>query len=119
MSNSTINGRYRIHYPFDKDDVQGIGTESLTDAEKTTLANEWNTAYAAKWNYKKKRAEGHSTSSFNSTTGVRENIVRQDGYAQIGEQLDKLWHDIDEGKLDKTGSFYTSIKTIKDRWSKS
>jgi len=118
MSNSTINGRFRIHYPFDKDDVQGKGTESLTDAEKTTLANEWNTAHEVKLNYKEKRARGHSTSSFNSTTGVRENIVRQDGYAQIGEQLDKLWHDIDEGKLNKTGSFYTSIKTIKDRWSK-
>ena len=25
----------------------------------------------------------------------------------IGEQLDNLWHDIDEGKLDKTGKFYT------------
>ena len=118
MSNSTINGRFRIHYPFDKDDVQGKGTESLTDAEKTTLANEWNTAHEAKWNYKEKRARGHSTSSYNSTTGHRENIVRQEGYAQIGEQLDKLWHDIDEGKLDKTGSFYTSIKTVKDRWSK-
>ena len=118
MSNSTINGRYRTHYPFDKDDVQGVGTENLTNVEKTALANEWNTAHEAKWNYKKKRAEGHSTSSFNSTTGHRENIVRQDGYAQIGEQLDKLWHDIDEGKLDKTGSFYTSIKTVKDRWSK-
>ena len=119
MSNSTINGRFRIHYPFDKDDVQGKGTESLTDAEKTTLANEWNTAHEVKLNYKEKRARGHSTSSFNSTTGVRENIVTQEGYTQIGEQLDKLWHDIDEGKLDKTGSFYTSIKTVKDRWSKT
>ena len=44
MSNSTINGRYRIHYPFDKDDVQGKGTETLTDAEKTALANKWNAA---------------------------------------------------------------------------
>ena len=118
MSNSTINGRYRIHYPFDKDDVQGKGTETLTDAEKTTIANEWNTAHEAKWNYKEKRTRGHSTSSYNPTTGHRENIVRQEGYEAIGEQLDKLWHDIDEGKLDKTGSFYTSIKTIKDRWSK-
>ena len=118
MSNSTINGVYRTHYPFDKNDVQGIGTESLTDAEKTTLASQWNTAYENKLDYKKKRTEGHSTSSFNSTTGHRENIVTQSGYAEIGEQLDKLWHDIDEGKLDKTGSFYTSIKTVKDRWSK-
>mgnify|MGYP005830702499 CR=1 FL=1 len=119
MSNSTINGRYRTHYPFDKDDVQGKGSESLTDAEKTSLANEWNTAHEAKWNYKKKRRDGHSTSSFNPTTGHRENIVRQEGYEVIGEQLDKLWHDIDNGTLDKNGDFYTSIKTIKDRWSKT
>tara|TARA_B000000557_G_scaffold74031_1_gene58887 strand:- start:811 stop:1044 length:234 start_codon:yes stop_codon:yes gene_type:complete len=36
----------------------------------------------------------------------------------IGEQLDNLWHDIDEGKLDKTGKFYTSIKVIKDKYPK-
>ena len=116
MSNSTINGRYRTHYPFDKDDVQGKG---LTDAEKTALADKWNAAHEAKWNYKKKRRDGHSTSSFNPTTGHRENIVRQEGYEVIGEQLDKLWHDIDNGTLDKTGSFYTAIKTVKDKWSKS
>ena len=118
MSNSTINGVYRIHYPFDKNDVQGEGTESFTDEQKTALANEWNTAHEEKYNYVRKRIDGDTTSSFNSTTGHRENIVTQSGYAEIGEQLDKLWHDIDEGKLDKTGSFYTSIKTIKDRWSK-
>ncbi len=118
MSNSTINGRYRIHYPFDKDDVQGVGTENLTNAEKTKIANEWNTSHEANNNYKKKRVEGKITSSYNSTTGHRENIVKQEGYAQIGEQLDKLWHDIDEGKLDKTGSFYTSIKEIKTKYPK-
>ena len=119
MSNSTINGRYRIGYPFDKDDVQGKGTETLTDAEKTTIANEWNAAHEKKWDYKKKRREGVSTFDYNSTTGRKENIVKQEGYQAIEEQLDKLWHDIDNGTLDKTGSFYTSIKTIKDRWGKS
>ena len=34
----------------------------------------------------------------------------------IGEQLDNLWHDIDEGKLDKTAKFYTSINVIKDKY---
>ena len=119
MSNSTINGRYRIHYPFDKDDVQGVGTETLTDAEKTTRANEQNAAHEKKWDYKKKRREGLTTFDYNFTTGRKENFVKQKGYDAIAEQLDKLWHDIDENKLDKTGSFYTSIKTVKDRWSKS
>ena len=32
----------------------------------------------------------------------------------LGLQLDKLWHDIDDGKLDKTGSWYKSVKDVKD-----
>ena len=33
---------------------------------------------------------------------------------KIEKQLDNLWHDIDNGTVDKTGTFYTSIKAIKD-----
>ena len=33
----------------------------------------------------------------------------------MADQLDLLWHDIDQGKLDKTGGFYNAIKGIKDR----
>ena len=58
------------------------------------------------------------STSLNPTTGKRENIVHTSGYEVIGEQLDKLWHDIDNGTLDKTGNFYTAIKTVKDKWSK-
>lgn len=39
---------------------------------------------------------------------------RRNTYPKIGEQLDKLFHDIDNGVLDKTGSFYQSIKEVKD-----
>ena len=39
---------------------------------------------------------------------------RAANYATVREQLDKLFHDIDQGKLDKTGSFYTHIKQVKD-----
>lgn len=46
-------------------------------------------------------------------------INRAKEYSHIFDQLDKLWHDIDDGKLDKTGSFYTAIKTIKDKYPKS
>ena len=35
-------------------------------------------------------------------------------YPALEEQLDKLFHDIDQGKLDKTGSFYTALKAVKD-----
>ena len=42
----------------------------------------------------------------------------QTSYPEISEQLDKLWHDIDEGKLDKNGEFYNYIKNVKDTFPK-
>jgi len=39
---------------------------------------------------------------------------RESAYADIKDQLDQLWHDIDDGKLDKTGSWYKSVKAVKD-----
>ena len=42
----------------------------------------------------------------------------QTSYPKIEEQLDKLWHDIDEGKLDKNGEFYKYIKSVKDTFPK-
>jgi len=35
-------------------------------------------------------------------------------YPQLGEQLDKLWHDINSGTLDNTGEFFTVLKEVKD-----
>ena len=42
---------------------------------------------------------------------------RRKAYARIPDQLDQLYHDIDDGKLGndaKTGSWYLAVKTIKD-----
>ena len=39
---------------------------------------------------------------------------RRNTYPKIGEQLDKLFHDIDRGTLDKDGTFYQAIKAVKD-----
>ncbi len=42
---------------------------------------------------------------------------RVSAYKPIKDQLDMLWHDIDDGKFGadaKTGSFYVSIKAVKD-----
>ncbi len=40
------------------------------------------------------------------------------GYKNLAEQLDLLWHDIDAGKLDKTGSWYLDVKAVKERFPK-
>lgn len=39
-------------------------------------------------------------------------------YPPIHDQLDKLWHDIENGTLDTTGEFYSAIKQIKDMYPK-
>lgn len=43
---------------------------------------------------------------------------RRKEYPNIEEQLDMLWHDINDGKLDKTGKFYLALKEIKDKYAK-
>ena len=35
-------------------------------------------------------------------------------YPPLGDQLDMLWHAIDNGTLNKTSDFYTAIKAVKD-----
>ena len=35
-------------------------------------------------------------------------------YPALGEQFDKLWHDINSGTLDNTGEFFTALKEVKD-----
>ena len=45
--------------------------------------------------------------------------ARQGAYGGIEDQLDRLWHDIDSGMLDKSGTFYSFIKSVKDSNPKS
>ena len=40
--------------------------------------------------------------------------ARQQAFESIGNQLDQLFWDIDNNKLDKTGEWYKAIKKIKD-----
>ena len=35
-------------------------------------------------------------------------------YPRVGDQLDLLWHAIDDETLDKTSDFYTKLKKVKD-----
>jgi len=45
--------------------------------------------------------------------------ARKTEYPEIAEQLDKLYHDINAGKLDKTGEWFKAIKKVKDDNPKS
>ena len=44
--------------------------------------------------------------------------TRMGKYPDLDHQLDMLFHDIEEGKLDKTGSFYRAIKDVKEKYPK-
>lgn len=40
--------------------------------------------------------------------------IRKRMYPSTGEQLDMLWHAMNNGLVEKSEPFYTSIKTVKD-----
>ena len=44
--------------------------------------------------------------------------LRQPEYPNLADQLDMLWHAIDQNKLDTTSDFYQSLKAIKDKYPK-
>lgn len=44
--------------------------------------------------------------------------LRRPEYPALHEQLDKLFHDIQNGTLDQTGEFFTAIKTVKETFPK-
>ena len=46
-------------------------------------------------------------------------VKRSDEYPGMFDQLALIYDDIENGKLDKTGSFYKTIKAIKDKYPKS
>ena len=39
---------------------------------------------------------------------------RVDSYAELGEQLDQLYHDMAADKGDKTGEWFKAVKKVKD-----
>ena len=43
---------------------------------------------------------------------------RKTEYPNIGEQLDKLYHDMTAGKLNATGEWHKTIKAVKDKYAK-
>jgi|TARA_R100000482_G_C5092105_1_gene131358 hypothetical protein len=48
--------------------------------------------------------------------------TNEQGYKSTKEQLDLLWHDIDDGKFGadaKTGAWYLDVKAVKERFPKT
>ena len=45
--------------------------------------------------------------------------LRKAEYPPVAEQLDMLWHAMDQGQLPKAEPFYSNIKRIKDKYPKA
>ena len=50
---------------------------------------------------------------------VKYSVLRSVAYPDVGQQLDALWHAMDEGILPKVDEFYNMIKETKDRFPKN
>ena len=95
------------------------------DDTKVSLQNDsdGNGDYIKTWTYSFTKPTDSQIASYETAGNTVESNLLIDSkriteYLSWNEQLDKLYHDIDDGKLDKTGSWYTHIKSVKDANSK-
>ena len=93
------------------------------DDTKVSLQNDGGEDYIKTWTYSFSKPTDLQIASYETAGNTTESYTNVDskrraGYLTWQEQLDKLYHDIDDGKLDKTGSWYTHIKAVKDANSK-
>ena len=90
---------------------------------KVLLQNDGGDDYIKEWTYSFSKPTDSQIASYETAGNtVESNAVifskRKIEYLSWREQLDKLWHDINDDKLDKTGSWYKHIKAVKDANSK-
>ena len=95
------------------------------DSTKVSLQNDSDGKgdFISSWSYSFSKPTDSQIASYETAGNTAESnaaidIKRQKEYLSWQEQLDKLYHDIDDGKLDKTGSWYKHIKAVKDANSK-
>ena len=93
------------------------------DDTKVLLQNDGSGDYIKTWTYSFTKPTDSQIASYETAGNTIESYAvifskRKIEYLSWREQLDKLWHDIDDGKLDKTGSWYKHIKAVKDANSK-
>ena len=93
------------------------------DDTKVSLQNDGDGDYIKTWTYSFSKPTDSQIASYETAGNTAETLSgvlnkRRTEYLSWQEQLDKLWHDINDGKLDKTGSWYKHIKAVKDANSK-
>ena len=93
------------------------------DDTKVSLQNDGSGDYIKTWTYSFSKPTDSQIASYETAGNTAETLSsvlskRKTEYLSWQEQLDKLYHDINDGKLDKTGSWYKHIKAVKDANSK-
>ena len=104
--------------------VKYLEANSKTDAElyngNIELVDEGSGPYIRTWNVDGVTKPTDSQIASYETAGDEEEaltkilVKRKKEYLSWNEQLDKLYHDIDNRKLDETGEWFKAIKKVKD-----
>ena len=94
--------------------VNGV-TETLSDSEYNATIDQWATASAATDARNELTANGGASADY---ANLRTDSMVAGSYPSIPDQLDMLFHDITDGKLDETGSGYKAGKATKDKFTK-
>ena len=94
--------------------VNGVNV-TLSDSEYEATIDQWATNSAATDVRNELKANGGASADYAS---FRTDRMIDGSYPSIGDQLDKLFHDITNGKLDETGSWYQAVKATKDKFRK-
>ena len=97
-----------------KKNVNGVSV-TLSDSEYEATIDEWATANAATDVRNELIANGGASADYAS---FRTDRMIDGSYPSIPDQLDMLFHDITNGKLDETGSWYQAVKATKDKFTK-
>ena len=97
--------------------VNGVSS-TLSDSEYEATIDDWATTRAAEDVRKALIESGGETAAY---VEHRTNVHSGYGYNSLPDQLDQLYHDIDDGKFGadaKTGAWYTAVKAVKDKYTK-
>jgi len=94
--------------------VNGV-RETLSPSEYEATIDGWATNRAATDVRNELIANGGASADYAS---FRTDRMVDGSYPSIPDQLDKLFHDITDGKLDETGSWYKAVKATKDKFRK-
>jgi hypothetical protein len=95
----------------------GVST-TLSDSEYEATIDRWATVRAAEDVRKALIEDGGQSADYSI---FRTDVHSGHGYKSITDQLDQLYHDVDDGKFGsdaKTGAWYLAVKAVKDKYTK-